>query len=156
MKRLDLAIESDLGNVPLAAVAVNRVCLELGLDALRAGQVELCIAEAATNAIRHAYHGRSGHTVAVSLSASQSELHIEVTDTGTPMPPENQQTLIHGSKTSDDQIIDRQSLPEGGRGLQIIYALMDRVSYVSGEGRNRLRMTKHLARLAVDAQQTFS
>jgi anti-sigma regulatory factor (Ser/Thr protein kinase) len=61
------------------------------------------------------------------------------------MPPEHQQTLLTGPKASDEHFTDRQSLPEGGRGLQIIYALMDSVSYLSGDGHNRLLMTKRLA-----------
>jgi serine/threonine-protein kinase RsbW len=145
LRSLELAIESDLRNVTLMAVAINRVCLELGLDALRAGQIELCIAEAATNAIRHAYHGKPGHIVAVRLSTLRDELLVEVRDTGTPMPAEHQQTLLSGPKPSDAQLADRRSLPEGGRGLQIIYQLMDRVSYVSEERHNRLIMSTCLA-----------
>jgi serine/threonine-protein kinase RsbW len=156
LRHLDLVIDSDLSNVTLVAVAVNRVCLELGFDALRAGQIELCIAEAATNAIRHAYHGKPGHTVAVSLSADREELLAEVTDTGTAMPPEHQQTLVKGPKASDGQPFDRRSLAEGGRGLQIIYQLMDKVSYVSEERHNRLIMATRLAPITADRQGTFS
>ena len=156
LRHLDLAIDSDLSNVTLVAVAVNRICLELGLDTLRAGQIELCIAEAATNAIRHAYHGKPGHQVAVSLSADNGELLVEVSDTGTVMPPEHQQTLRSGSKAWDGQPVDRRSLPEGGRGLEIIHQVMDRVSYVSEDGHNRLIMAARLAPMAADSQPTLS
>ena len=145
MKRLDLAIDSDLGNVSLLAVAVNRVCLLLGLDHLAAGHVELCVAEAATNSICHAYHGILGHSVGLMLSADAGELRIEVSDTGTPMPVEQQRRLERLNNDSDTQAIDLHSLPEGGRGLQIIRDLMDQVSYLSEGPRNRLIMLKRIA-----------
>jgi serine/threonine-protein kinase RsbW len=144
LKSLELGIESDLGNVNLVAVATNRVCRELGLDESRAGQIELCVAEATTNAIRHAYQGQPGHLVEVRLSASHEELQVEVIDSGTPMPLKHQQVLLEGSKPFDVQPADLRSLAEGGRGLQIIFELMDKVSYVSGEANNRLIMTKRL------------
>ena len=145
MKGLSFAIESDLGNVAFVAVAANRICVQLGLDDLRAGEVELCIAEAVTNSIRHAYHEEPGHTVTIALAADADQLHIEVSDSGTPMPAELEQRLVHGNTlTSELQPIDRNSIPEGGRGLQIIHDLMDEVSYVRLPHCNRLIMAKHL------------
>ena len=144
MKGLSFTIDSDLGNVSLVAVAVNRICAQLGLDEMSAGQVELCIAEAATNAIRHAYHDEPGHTVAIALAASANQLHIEVSDSGTPMPAEQEQRLVHGTRAWEVPTTDRSSLPEGGRGLQIIHDLMDEVSYVRAGNLNRLMMTKQL------------
>jgi serine/threonine-protein kinase RsbW len=144
LKRLDLSIDSDLANVSLVAVAVNRVCVQLGLDDVSAGQVELCIAEAATNAIRHAYHDEPGHTVAIALAAGVDQLHIEVSDSGTSMPAEEEQRLLHGTQAFEIQTTDLRSLAEGGRGLQIIHELMDEVSYVRAGKLNRLLMTKQL------------
>lgn len=156
MKQLDLSIESDLANVTLVAVAVNRVCQELGLDALSAGEIELCVAEAVTNAIRHAYLGMPGHVISVRLLASSEELLFEVMDNGKPMPWEHQQTLFKGPKAPDTEPANPQSLPEGGRGLLIIYELMDKVSYVSGGANNRLIMTKRLAPAYLGAQPSSS
>jgi serine/threonine-protein kinase RsbW len=150
LKGLSFAIDSSLGNVSLVAVAVNRICVQLGLDDLSAGQVELCIAEAATNAIRHAYHDEPGHTVAIALAAGTDQLKIEVSDSGTPMPVEQEQRLLHGTQAIEFQTTDRSSLPEGGRGLQIIHDLMDEVSYVRLGNTNRLIMKKQLATPGVE------
>jgi serine/threonine-protein kinase RsbW len=144
LRGLNFSIDSNLGNVSLVAVAVNRICVQLGLDDLSAGQVELCIAEAATNAIRHAYHGELGHTVVIALAAGADQLNIEVSDSGTPMPVEQEQRLLHGIQANEIQTTDRSSLPEGGRGLQIIHDLMDEVSYVRLGNLNRLIMRKQL------------
>jgi serine/threonine-protein kinase RsbW len=118
--------------------------MELGLDDLSAGQVELCIVEAATNAIRHAYHGEPGHTVGIALAADTDRLNIEVSDSGTPMPVEQEQRLLHGTVANEFQTTNLRSLPEGGRGLQIIHDLMDEVSYVRLGNINRLIMRKQL------------
>jgi serine/threonine-protein kinase RsbW len=150
LKGLSFTIDSDLGNVSLVAVAVNRICAQLGLDEVSAGQVELCIAEAATNAIRHAYHDESGHTVTIALMASANQLHIEVSDSGTPMPAEQEHRLVHGTHVWELPTNDRSSLSEGGRGLQIIHDLMDEVSYVRVGNLNRLMMTKLLVPSAVE------
>jgi serine/threonine-protein kinase RsbW len=144
LKGLSFVIDSDLGNVSLVAVAVNRICVQLGLDEVSAGQVELCIAEAATNAIRHAYHSEPGHTVAIALAIGADQLQVEISDSGTPMPAEQQQRLRHGTRASEFQAEDRSSLSEGGRGLQIIHDLMDEVSYIRMGSVNRLKMTKQL------------
>jgi serine/threonine-protein kinase RsbW len=152
LKCLDLAIDSELGNVTLMAVAVNRVCLELGLDALRAGEIELCIVEAATNAIQHGYQSKPGHIVTAKVSIQCENLIIEVIDTGTPIPSDNQQMLLHGPKACDEQAIEWHSLSEGGRGLKIIHELMEKVSYVSGNGHNRLIMTAGSLRMTGNTQ----
>ena len=142
MKRLQLAIESNLGDVSLVGVAVHRVCQQLGFDDARAGQVELCVVEAVTNAIRHAYHGASGRQITITLAADHDHLLIEVCDTGSAMPDEHQQRLLLKARTSESSHLDRQSIPEGGRGLEIICELMDEVSYRSENSLNRLLMTK--------------
>ena len=142
MKRIELAIDSDLNQVSLVAVAVNGVCLYLGLNDATAGEVELCVVEAVTNAIRHAYQGATGGRVTIALAAASDRLFIEVCDTGTAMSLEHQQRLLNLPKATEFQLHDRQSIPEGGRGLKIIRALMNEVTYTSKERLNRLTMMK--------------
>lgn len=144
MKSIELAIDSDLSQVSLVAVAVHRVCLHLGLSEKSAGEVELCVAEAVTNAIRHAYRGAPGSRVMVALTAAREHILVDVCDRGTVMPAQYQQRVMHGANEADVQFPDRKSIPEGGRGLQIIRELMDQVSYSSDGLLNHLTMTKHL------------
>jgi serine/threonine-protein kinase RsbW len=141
VSRVCLIIDSNLGDVSLAAVAVNRICVHLGLDEIQAREVELCIAEAATNTIRHAYHGLAGETVSIAVSTETDRLHIEVCDTGSPIPAEQVERLIRGADIVE---IDRASLLESGRGLQIIHDLMDEVAYTREGNLNRLQLTKHI------------
>ena len=54
MSRLRLTINSDLNDVYLVGLTVNRICEHLRMDSVQAYEVELCAVEAVTNAIRHA------------------------------------------------------------------------------------------------------
>ncbi len=143
MNRITLTIESDLGDVSLAAVAVNTICRHLGFNESQANEVELCVVEAVTNAIRHAYLGEPGNTVTVAVVREPATLHFDVSDTGKSMSPVHVQHLLQGTSVVAEDQIDRATLREGGRGLQIIHDLMDEVAYGKHDGRNCLRMTKH-------------
>jgi serine/threonine-protein kinase RsbW len=144
VNRLNLSIDSDLGNVSLVAAAVRSVCICLGLDRVAANQVELCTVEAVTNVIQHAYHGQPGHVVSVIVTMEIDQLRLEVVDSGTPMPVEYRERLLHGSDVFQICDTERASLAESGRGLQIMHDLMDAVAYTPEGGFNRLQLTKHI------------
>jgi serine/threonine-protein kinase RsbW len=140
VSRLRLSIDSNLADVCLIAVAISSACTYLGLDTITASQVELCIVEAVTNAIQHAYHGQPGQVVSVVVSSEIDFLHLEVIDNGTPMSAKDLDRLLQGSDVFHVHDIDQ--LAESGRGLQIIHDLMDDVAYVSEDSFNRLHLTK--------------
>lgn len=144
MNHLRLGIDSKLSDVPLVAVAVNRVCLYFGLNAVQAGNVELCVVEASTNAIRHAYHNVPGRPVEVTVTVERDQLLIEVCDEGTPMPPDQVKRLTFGAPIAIPDTADRASLAEGGRGLQIIHELMDKAAYSSNAKKNKVIMTMRI------------
>jgi serine/threonine-protein kinase RsbW len=144
VSQLRLLIDSDLDNISIVAVAINRICEYAGFDNIGAYQVELCVAEAMTNAIRHAYHSETGNTVSVVVKVEADSLRLEVSDQGSPMPADEIKRLVQGSKVSDVDGADRTSIREGGRGLQIIHDLMDEVSYSCEGSVNRLVLTKHI------------
>ena len=139
LRAIRMVIDSELSNVSLMAVAVNRICSQLGMDDVLSFQMELCVSEAATNSIRHAYGGRSGHEVSLLLSVEAERLILECSDTGKPMGPEQVQRLTRGCEIRDHQ---EGHLPEGGRGLQIMHDLMDQVCYLQDGRFNRLQMCK--------------
>jgi serine/threonine-protein kinase RsbW len=142
VSRLRLSIDSNLADVSLLAVAVSSACTYLGFDAVSVSQVELCVVEAVTNAIQHAYHGMPGQVVSVVISSELDRLHLEVIDNGTPMSARNVKRLLQGSDVFQVQDLDRASLAESGRGLQIIHDLMDDIAYTSQDNLNRLQLTK--------------
>jgi serine/threonine-protein kinase RsbW len=144
LSRLQLLIESDLDDVCLVAAAINGICLYLGLDKIQASNVELCVVEAVTNAIKHAYQGEPGQTVSVVVSPHIQRLDIEVCDNGRPMPPMAIARLQQGTSKLDVKEVDESLLAESGRGLQIIHDVMDTVVYKRENDQNRLSFTKRI------------
>ena len=136
-RAITLIIDSRLENLALLGIATRGASRELGLDDADASRVELCVVELATNCIRHAYRGEPGHSVSVRLVARAQELEVAVIDEGTPVPVERQ-----GPPPAPPDPIDVQSIAEGGRGIYLVYQLMDTVSYECEGARNVVRLTK--------------
>ena len=141
---LTLTIASDLREVSLLAVAVNAACQHLGLGKSAAGEVELCLVEAVTNVIRHAYKGQQDHSVIVTVGPCDQALKIRISDTGETMPSTRIEQLVHGTQPSPEEDEHLSSLAEGGRGLQIMHELMDSITYATTGKGNILTMTKHI------------
>jgi serine/threonine-protein kinase RsbW len=140
LSQIRLEIESDLSSVCLMAMAVNKICAFYGMDELEAYQVELCVSEAATNAILHAYEGRPGHPVSLLVSAGRDALVLECADSGKPMDTHQVDRVTASSPMKPEG----ELLREGGRGLEIIRGIMDAVSYVTNGESNLLSMVKRL------------
>lgn len=91
-----------------------------------AGKVVLAIDEACTNAIRHAYEGRSDGSVELTLQAGQKYLEFQVSDTGVSCPPECTERRPLQPPDVDD-------LQPGGLGIQLIHEVFDEVDFCPGE-----------------------
>jgi serine/threonine-protein kinase RsbW len=137
-RSVTIRTESRLENVELVARAVRGLTGAAGVEARECARVELAVAEAMNNAIRHAYRREPGHPVEVVFTLDEDRFTIEVADEGTPMEPRRAPVL-------DFDPGDLEHLPEGGMGLFIIHSVMDEVEYRSRDGRNSLLMTRRLA-----------
>jgi anti-sigma regulatory factor (Ser/Thr protein kinase) len=86
----------------------------------------LAIDEACTNAIRHAYQGRSDGSVELSLFAAQDHLEFQVSDQGLPCPAEcvEKRPMVTP---------DPDQLTPGGLGIQLIHNVFDEVDFCPGE-----------------------
>ena len=147
MCRIRLVVESELPNVALMAMAVNKICSFYGMDETTAYQLEVCTSEAATNAIVHAYNGRPGHEVSLAVTIENGRVTLACADTGKSMAPEQIERVTFG-RGAREQI--KNELREGGRGLEIIHDVMDEILYTSEGSSNCLTMTKRLP----DADET--
>lgn len=134
---LRLAIDSRLENVRLLSMAVRGACAELGLSERALGEVELCVAEAVTNCIEHGYDSQPGHPIEALVVSEEDALVISLVDHGRPIPEDR--LPPPEPEIPDDPLL----LPEGGRGLFLLFAMMDRVEYERGPGGNKLTLVKH-------------
>ncbi|MCD6304818.1 MAG: ATP-binding protein [Deltaproteobacteria bacterium] len=135
-------IDSDMKNVPLVGMSVNRLCRAASFSTLDAFHIELCVVEAVTNSIRHCYGGKTGHEVTVICTLTHREIVLDICDVGPGISP----GVLDGAviQNSPGDVADIEGIPEGGRGLSIIKKIMDSVDYRSEKGKNRLTLRKRL------------
>lgn len=139
---IQFIIASRVQDVRLIGLAVNRLCSIHGFSEMDAFGIELCVVEAVTNAIEHAYHCELGHQVRVVLNLHPDRAEIEVRDQGSPMDA----SLLEEAGYAKLDLIpdDVELLSVRGRGLSIMKEMMDAVSYVQNGDENCLVLTKRL------------
>lgn len=135
-KTLHLSIDSSLSDVSLVGLAVRGICAHTPLSKGAHDEMEICVVEAVTNAICHAYHRKPGFTVEVSIMLYGDRISFDISEYGTAMDSFRPPSL-------DYDPAEPACLPENGMGLFIINTIMDRVSYRSSNGKNTLSFCKH-------------
>jgi serine/threonine-protein kinase RsbW len=160
-KVIKIVIDSKLEEVPSVGERVREICLSMRLPSFEAFQIELCVVEAVTNSIKHAYRLEAGHQVEITLSIVSDEFIFDICDTGIPMDsklsivsdefifdicdagiPMDSKLLEEKSPPLSVDADNLESISEKGRGLAIIKKIMDNVTYTSKQGENCLSMTK--------------
>jgi serine/threonine-protein kinase RsbW len=142
---LVLAVDSRIECISSVGEAVKSVCSLFNFSDQQIYEVQLCVVEATSNAVRHAYGNKSGNLVEIKLAISSTHVSVQVYDWGSAMPPETLEQAPHlPSKTENRSV---SLLPESGWGLLILTKLMDRVEYTSRDGRNCLSMNKTIPSL---------
>lgn len=134
-----LTIDSRLENVPVLGQAVRVLCGEMGLPELVQGDMELCVVEAVTNCIKHSYDGQPGHRIKVHVEHRLDKLIISVFDQGRPIPEDR---LPPPPPEVPD---DPQQIAESGRGLFLLFSMMDQVDYQRTPRGNCITLIKKVA-----------
>jgi len=141
-KEIKLIIDSDLDDVFLIGLAVNKICEHVSMNDVESYQMEVCVVEAVNNAIRHAYLEQKGKRVEVIVGIYEKQIGFEVHDWGTPMPDD----VVDNTPSLSFDPDDHETLPESGMGLFIIHEVMDSVAYEKREGgMNALMCRKELS-----------
>ena len=135
-RTLEMTITSEIENVSLLGLCVNKLAEECGMNEMERFHVELSIVEAATNVVLHAYEGAPGHRVTLLVTVGADVLRFQLRDDGKPIPEERR------GRPPDPEETEDSLLREGGRGLYLIHRLMDRVSYTAGPPVNELCLEK--------------
>jgi serine/threonine-protein kinase RsbW len=151
VSRFRITVDSNLADLFLVSAVIQGVCQHLGMNAGCAASVDLCVIEAATNAIKHAYQGAAGHEVSVEIWFSRERVEVAVCDQGASMPAKQLERLRAGSHVFEFDPANLAAVPEGGMGLAIIRQGMDQASYSTENGTNCLRLTKLLRPRSVEA-----
>ena len=141
-KKIKLTIESNLDDVPLVGIAVNRFCIYASFSETEAFNIELCVVEAVTNSIKHAYGERGGREITIIFSLFDSEVVFEICDIGRPLDPEKLRKADLNRCPADKNLID--TISESGRGLGIMKKIMDDVEYRTENETNCLILKKKI------------
>jgi serine/threonine-protein kinase RsbW len=129
-----MEVPSDLARLPGVRAFVRRFCRERlapGLSEQGTDQLELAVAEATSNIIRHAYHGRSDRRVQLTADAFDDRVVIQMCHEGEAFDPSTVRApAFDGSR-------------EGGFGVYIIAQSVDEVRYFRDDsGKNCVRLVK--------------
>lgn len=142
MSNIQLVISSNLENVWMVGVTINRLCA-LTLSQTACNEVELAVVEAVNNCIEHAYRNQDGHRISVELELGDEMVSIEIQDSGDPLDPALVENVkVNGMAFDPD---DLDNLPEGGMGWFLINSMMDEVHYVSTAEHNVLSLRKRFS-----------
>lgn len=141
-KKIKLGIKSRIENVSLVGLSINNLCSIIPLSKVDAFQIELCIVEAVTNSIKHAYESAANQDVEVVFSFDENELTLDVRDTGKPL---DKKVLDEKGTSSLEVSPDNiDGISESGRGIALIKEIMDKVEYTTENGVNHFTMLKNI------------
>ncbi len=130
-------INSDYKNVTSVCFITKTFCEDSNVKEETIKEIELCLAEALNNIIKHSYKGENTNLVDIALSIEDNKFSVALTDYG--FPREN---LDKPKLEFDPNDID--SLPEGGMGLFIISQLMDENIYSAEGDKNTFTLVKNI------------
>jgi anti-sigma regulatory factor (Ser/Thr protein kinase)/CheY-like chemotaxis protein len=136
MNLFDETILADLGVLGDARKRIRRALEDLRFCADANDAIELCIAEASTNAVLHG--DPKPEFIRINLLANSRGIEVLIADDG-------------GAYLGFDEAYARAAImpdifSEGGRGLALMRESMDKVHYASANGWNRLTLFRRFAR----------
>jgi serine/threonine-protein kinase RsbW len=130
-----LSLPSQLAEIERARRWAREHALAAGFDEENAWAIELALAEALSNVIRHGYEGDPGQRIDLSIELDEDKLCICVQDYGPVFDP-------HAIVPTDFE-----TPGPGGYGLHLIEELTDEVKRDTSSGRGTLlRLVKHRPR----------
>ncbi len=107
---------------------------EFGFGEADVSDITLCVDEACTNIIKHAYEWKKGKPIHIQLAMKNNEMMVTIVDQGKPFDPDSYQV-----PTPEEQLSRKK---RSGYGILLIRKLMDHVEYLNRKSRNEIRMTK--------------
>jgi len=138
MNSKSFSINSEYKNVSSVCFIVKTFCEDNNIPEAHIREIELSLAEALNNIIKHAYKGNESEIIKINAECDESKVAIVLTDFGEP-----RKNLDPPKLEFDPNDID--SLPEGGMGLYIIEQLMDENIFSSDGDKNTFKLIKNIA-----------
>ena len=131
-----ITLSNNVADVPILAGFVEEVCEEAGINMATMMQLNLAIEEAVVNVMDYAYPAGTEGDVLVDAKVDNGQLHIIITDKGTPFDPT--------AKADVDTTLSAEERNIGGLGIHLMHHYMDSITYERKDGQNVLTMTKKI------------
>jgi anti-sigma regulatory factor (Ser/Thr protein kinase) len=132
-ERYSLTLRNDRAEIARMTAWVDGLTAPLGLSRRTAHAVQLCLEEAVTNIVSHAFPSGTVHEVQVALWFDEAVLRAEVIDDGMPFDP-----LSHELPAAPR---DLESAPIGGLGIKLMRSFADDIAYRRCGDTNRLTLS---------------
>jgi serine/threonine-protein kinase RsbW len=133
---VELRIANDLAALAGIAERVERFGADQRLAPDVVNSLNVALDEAVSNAINHGYDAGTRGEIAVRLRRRPDSVLLEIEDDGRPFDPLQAPPPDLTSPLAARRI--------GGLGVHLIRSLMDEVTYARHDGRNILKLVKHL------------
>src|SRR5690625_151409 len=137
--------------VGVIRLSVSGVANRMGFNYEEIEDLKVAVAEAVTNVVEHAYKDNESGEVTVGIGVYEKRLEIMVADRGGSFDLKEVKSKI-GPYHASDRV---ETLQEGGLGLFLINALMDKVE-INNEYGVIVLMTKYLHEAEVDSNDQIS
>lgn len=128
-----LTLRNDRAEIARLMAWFDERVARFGLSPRTSHAVQLCLEEAVTNIVSHAFEPGTLHDMRVALWCDNAGLQVEITDDGRPFDP-----LAHESAEAPK---DLASAPIGGLGIKLMRSFADRIDYQRVGQTNRLLLS---------------
>ncbi len=149
---ITLEIKNRIEDVALVGTCIRNLARYHQLPEECCFEIELCVVEAVTNCVRHAYDADHDGLVRVRARFRRGPrprehvLEVRVHDRGRAIPG------CWAPRSGRFRFEEQGEFEEGGRGMFLIDSLMDDVCFHSDEEGNHLSMCKRLQMAAIEGE----
>jgi serine/threonine-protein kinase RsbW len=113
-----LTLPREALSIPVARRILGSTMLDLGIDKHCVEDVEIVVTEACTNVLKHAEPHSADYEVEVSIASDRADIKIKDRGPGFPEGSQNQARALDPTE-------------EGGRGILLMRAFVDRVEFLN-------------------------
>jgi serine/threonine-protein kinase RsbW len=128
----NIVVPAHLNSLQKAITFVSSFTRELGFDAQRLSEIELCVEEVLVNIFSYAYPNAPGDVEITCRSGPEGTLIVEIVDSGIPF------NILSSDDPDISLNIDERNV--GGLGIYFVKQLMDRLEYRRENDKNFLTL----------------
>lgn len=136
VSELTLRLPNSYDALTDTAEQIERFLQENAVPADAVFAANLAVEELVTNIVKYGYDDAGDHEIVIGLHLRPEELAIRIEDDGHAFDP--------FAQPEPDTALPAEDRPIGGLGIHFVRNLLDTWTYERRDGRNIVRLTKHL------------